>query len=81
VNVDVNTSSIPPLDGDVQIKFFHNVDHPDALHSKAQLWFHCSYEGKRLLLERCMIDGPHKEGDKPKKFPRNFAVDLTFDEG
>jgi protein-tyrosine phosphatase len=79
VNVDVNTSSIPPLDHDVQVKLFHNVDNPDALHSKCQFWFHCSYEGERLLLHRCQIDGPHKEGEKPKKFPANFAIDLSFD--
>ena len=79
VNVEVNTSSIPPLENDVQVKFFHNVDNPDALHSKAQFWFHCSFEGDRLELSRCQIDGPHKEGSKPKKFPRDFGVELDFE--
>jgi hypothetical protein len=36
-------------------------------------------KGERLLLHRCQIDGPHKEGEKPKKFPANFAIDLSFD--
>lgn len=79
VNVEVNTSSIPPLEEDVQLKFFHNVDHPDALHAKVQMWFHCAFERNRLVFERCTIDGPHKEGDKPKKFPRNFAIELQFE--
>lgn len=78
VDIDINTSGIPTIEGDVTIKFFHNVDNPNSLHAPLQMWFNPSFEGNALHLDRNQVDGPHKDG-KIKKWSAHFAVDLTLE--
>lgn len=71
---------LPPLDGDVCIKFFFARNNPNPLEPPVQFWFHTAFQSSMTLsLARDQIDGPHKD-TKCTRYPTNFSIEVEFEE-
>lgn len=71
---------LPPLDGDICIKFFFARNNPNPLEPPVQFWFHTAFISPLSLhLTRNEIDGPHKDTEC-KRYPSNFSIEVEFEE-
>ncbi|KEG09395.1 tyrosine phosphatase isoform [Trypanosoma grayi] len=73
----LHLEKVPPLLGDVVIKFYYAKKCPNPLEPPVQLWFHTSMEGNELCLAKRQLDGPHKD-TKDEHYPDDFAVILRL---
>ncbi|ORC93563.1 tyrosine phosphatase isoform [Trypanosoma theileri] len=83
-NIDLKVSlnvpqleRLPPLTGDVVIKFYYLKKNVTSIEAPVQLWFHTSMEGDQLYFDKSKLDGPHKD-TKGKRYPSDFAVMINL---
>ncbi|CUG80116.1 tyrosine phosphatase, putative [Bodo saltans] len=80
VSVSFDVHEMPTFEKDLNIRFFFNQDDPNTLHCSLQTFFHTSFEDSHFLrLSKGQLDGPHKEANKEKKFPKNIELDLQWE--
>jgi PTEN phosphatase family protein len=79
VTVEFSTSGIKPFSNDTVIKVFHNVDDPATNSAPIQIWLHPSFEQDEMVLGKGLVDGPHKDASKHRKYPKDFTVELGME--
>jgi protein-tyrosine phosphatase len=80
VSVSFDVTEMPVFEKDLNIRFFFNQDDPNTLQCNLQTFFHTAFEDSNFLrLGKCQLDGPHKEANKEKKFPKNIELDLQWE--
>lgn len=79
VSVAFSVQKMPVFENDMHITFFYNCDKPNPLSSPLQLWFHPSFELGSMVLTKALLDGPHKEIGKEKKYWSTMELQLEME--